>query len=75
LAGICCGCRDCLNRCARSVASNFKLRHYPRFSPQASTAYPHFDWGHDLRANAFRVCREGKPLNTFSDHALVNSAR
>ena len=25
---------------------------------------------HDLRANAFRVCREGKPLRTFPDHAL-----
>src|SRR5262249_44409098 len=25
---------------------------------------------HDLRANAFRVCREGKPLHTFPDHAL-----
>jgi hypothetical protein len=24
---------------------------------------------HDLRANAFRVCREGKPLPTFPDHA------
>jgi hypothetical protein len=29
-----------------------------------------FLFGHDLRANAFRVCREGKPLHTFSDHAL-----
>jgi hypothetical protein len=26
-------------------------------------------FGHDLRANAFRVCREGKPLRTFPDHA------
>jgi hypothetical protein len=25
---------------------------------------------HDLRANAFRVCREGKPVPTFPDHAL-----
>jgi hypothetical protein len=25
---------------------------------------------HDLRANAFRVCREGKPLHIFPDHAL-----
>src|SRR5262252_9462742 len=25
---------------------------------------------HDLRANAFRVCREGKPVSTFPDHAL-----
>ena len=25
---------------------------------------------HDLRANAFRVCREGKPLHTLPDHAL-----
>ena len=25
---------------------------------------------HDLRANAFRVCREEKPVSTFSDHAL-----
>ena len=25
---------------------------------------------HDLRANAFGVCREGKPLHTFPDHAL-----
>ena len=24
---------------------------------------------HDLRANAFRVCREGKPVSTFPDHA------
>jgi hypothetical protein len=24
---------------------------------------------HDLRANAFRVCREGKPVPTFPDHA------
>src|SRR5499427_3318610 len=29
---------------------------------------------HDLRANAFRVCREGKPLHTFPDHALVVAA-
>jgi hypothetical protein len=28
---------------------------------------------HDLRANAFRVCREGKPLHTFPDHALVSA--
>jgi hypothetical protein len=27
-------------------------------------------FAHDLRANAFRVCREGKPLHTFPDHAL-----
>jgi hypothetical protein len=26
---------------------------------------------HDLRTNAFRVCREGKPVPTFPDHALV----
>src|SRR5258705_1289346 len=26
---------------------------------------------HDLRANAFRVCREGKPVTTFPDHALA----
>jgi len=25
---------------------------------------------HDLRANAFRVVREGKPLHTFPDQAL-----
>jgi hypothetical protein len=25
---------------------------------------------HDLRVNAFRVCREGKPVSTFPDHAL-----
>ena len=25
---------------------------------------------HDLRANALRVCREGKPVSTFPDHAL-----
>ena len=25
---------------------------------------------HDLRANAFRVCREGKPVPTFPDQAL-----
>jgi hypothetical protein len=29
-------------------------------------------FAHDLRANAFRVCREGKPLHTFPDHALAN---
>ena len=28
---------------------------------------------HDLRANAFRVCREGKPVPTFPDHALEKS--
>jgi hypothetical protein len=27
---------------------------------------------HDLRANAFRVCREGKPVPTFPDHALYS---
>src|SRR5438552_17517220 len=27
---------------------------------------------HDLRANAFRVCREGKPVPTFPDHALFD---
>jgi hypothetical protein len=26
---------------------------------------------HDLRANAFRACREGKPLHTFPEHALI----
>src|SRR6266436_827940 len=26
----------------------------------------------DLRANAFRVCREGKPLSTFPVHALAS---
>uniref|UniRef100_UPI0038F70665 hypothetical protein n=1 Tax=Streptomyces turgidiscabies TaxID=85558 RepID=UPI0038F70665 len=25
---------------------------------------------HDLRANAFRVCREGRPFHTIPDHAL-----
>src|SRR5258705_7296421 len=30
---------------------------------------------HDLRANAFRVCREGKPVPTFSDQALVQGVR
>jgi hypothetical protein len=30
-----------------------------------------FLFEHDLRANAFRVCREGKPGSTFPDHALV----
>src|SRR5450755_4220931 len=30
-----------------------------------------FLFEHDLRANAFRVCREGKPVPTFPDHALV----
>jgi hypothetical protein len=29
-----------------------------------------FLFEHDLRANAFGVCREGKPLRTFPDHAL-----
>src|SRR6266478_1682634 len=28
-----------------------------------------FLFEHDLRANAFRVCREGKPVPTFPDHA------
>src|SRR5260221_7738924 len=27
---------------------------------------------HDLRANAFRVCREGKPVSTFPDHAHLS---
>ena len=27
---------------------------------------------HDLRANAFRVCREGKPVSTFPGHALAD---
>src|ERR1700716_4478123 len=31
-----------------------------------------FLFEHDLRANAFRVCREGKPVPTFPDHALRN---
>jgi hypothetical protein len=26
---------------------------------------------HDLRANAYHVCREGKPVSTFPDHALA----
>jgi hypothetical protein len=26
---------------------------------------------HDLSANAFRVCREGKPVPTFPDRALI----
>ena len=30
---------------------------------------------HDLRANAFRVCREGKPVPTFPDHAQINIPR
>jgi hypothetical protein len=29
-----------------------------------------FLFEHDLRANAFGVCREGKPVRTFPDHAL-----
>ena len=28
----------------------------------------------DLRANASGVCREGKPLHTFPDHALSGAA-
>jgi hypothetical protein len=28
---------------------------------------------HDLRANAFGVCREGEPLHTFPDHALASA--
>src|ERR1700757_1783804 len=28
-------------------------------------------FAHDLRANAFRICREGKSLHTFPDHALA----
>jgi hypothetical protein len=34
-----------------------------------------FLFEHDLRANAFRVCREGKPVPTFPDHALARIAR
>ncbi|MBR0732303.1 hypothetical protein JQ636_28985 [Bradyrhizobium japonicum] len=42
-----------------------------------------FQWfEHDLRANAFRVCREGKPLHTLRwrgasgpDHALAEASR
>jgi hypothetical protein len=30
---------------------------------------------HDLRANAFRVCREGEPVSTFPDHALITPHR
>jgi hypothetical protein len=30
-----------------------------------------FLFEHDLRANAFRVCRDGKPVPTFPDHALI----
>src|SRR6516165_9281919 len=30
---------------------------------------------HDLRANAFRVCREEKPVPTFRDHALSQADR
>jgi NAD(P)-dependent dehydrogenase (short-subunit alcohol dehydrogenase family) len=29
---------------------------------------------HDLRANAFGVCREGKPVSTFPDHARTPEA-
>ena len=29
---------------------------------------------HDLRANAPGVCREGKPLHTFPDHALASNS-
>ena len=29
---------------------------------------------HDLRANAFRVCRKGKPAPPFPDHALKRNA-
>ena len=32
-----------------------------------------FLFEHDLRANAFRVCRDGKPVLTFPDHALIFS--
>jgi hypothetical protein len=32
-----------------------------------------FLFEHDLRANAFRVCRDGKPVPTFPDHALIFS--
>src|SRR6202047_2135422 len=32
-----------------------------------------FLFEHDLRANAFRVCRQGKPVSTFPDHALRNT--
>src|SRR5258707_5968623 len=28
---------------------------------------------HDLRANALRVCREGKSASTFPDHALMST--
>ena len=30
---------------------------------------------HDLRANAFRICREGKPVSTFPDNALAARQR
>jgi hypothetical protein len=30
-----------------------------------------FWFEHDLRANAFRVSREGKPVSTLPDHALA----
>jgi len=32
---------------------------------------PWFLFEHDLRANAFRVCRDGKLVPTFPDHALI----
>jgi hypothetical protein len=32
-----------------------------------------FLFEYDLRANAFRVRREGKPVHTFPDHALDES--
>src|SRR5579864_7853057 len=34
-----------------------------------------FLFSHDLRANASRVCRDGKPLHAFPDHALGHEGR
>jgi hypothetical protein len=39
------------------------------FSSNRHPALSHL-FEHDLRANALGVCREGKPLPTFPDHAL-----
>lgn len=39
--------------------------------PGTSTTLLHWLlFGHDLRANAFRICREGKLLSTLQNHAV-----
>ena len=42
-----------------------------RMAPPATRSRFRFLIEHDLRANAFRVCREGKPASTFPGHAAA----